>query len=503
MRVADFVTGAQRELVDELIQRQVRERQDVTAEFEVVTRQGERRVLEVSTSPHPARRHAGGDPGHRARRHRAQGTGTGAAQPDDHRRPDEAVQPPGLPHARRAAPQAGRAEEERRLPAVCRPRWPEDHQRHLRAPRRRPRAHRRGRHPAHQLPQRRHHRAPGRRRVHRVSHRGGGRERLDPDRAGSTSSCSATTTRTSRAATGWRSASASPASSPTAPGASTSCSSTPTRRSISRSDRRGADAASLTASRIASVFPRLEASFPFSGSPRPVPRPTINRCRPRAPPAASVRLPTPAQSSSSPASGWSPSSRWWCRCSAIRGCRRMCRTATCGWPAAWSRPTGPKPTPAALSATLSQAPPGAVRVPALDAQGYVLDGGTHVTLGGTPAALAIYHNALRDLVTWHGVAGTARRSSADAGPAGPGRPALRHALQGLDDHCVLAGRPDPDGRHVRVAGRARDGHRAGRIGRRATLIQSARRSSWTATQHRCRCDSFVGACLARPASTAR
>ena len=49
MRVADFVTGAQRELVDELIQRQVRERQDLTAEFEVVTRQGERRVLEVST----------------------------------------------------------------------------------------------------------------------------------------------------------------------------------------------------------------------------------------------------------------------------------------------------------------------------------------------------------------------------------------------------------------------------------------------------------------------
>jgi diguanylate cyclase (GGDEF)-like protein/PAS domain S-box-containing protein len=49
MRLADFVTGAQRELVDELIQRQVRERQDVTAEFEVVTRQGERRVLEVST----------------------------------------------------------------------------------------------------------------------------------------------------------------------------------------------------------------------------------------------------------------------------------------------------------------------------------------------------------------------------------------------------------------------------------------------------------------------
>ena len=49
MRVADFVTENQRALVNELIQRQVRERQDVTAEFEVVTRSGERRVLEVST----------------------------------------------------------------------------------------------------------------------------------------------------------------------------------------------------------------------------------------------------------------------------------------------------------------------------------------------------------------------------------------------------------------------------------------------------------------------
>jgi diguanylate cyclase (GGDEF)-like protein/PAS domain S-box-containing protein len=49
MRIADFVTGSQRALVDDLIQRQVRERQDVTAEFEVLTRQGESRVLEVST----------------------------------------------------------------------------------------------------------------------------------------------------------------------------------------------------------------------------------------------------------------------------------------------------------------------------------------------------------------------------------------------------------------------------------------------------------------------
>jgi len=70
-------------------------------------------------------------------------------------------------------------------------------------------------------------------------------------------------------------------------------------------------------------------------------------------------------------------------------------------------PDRPEVRPAALSASLSQAPPGAVRVPGLDEAGYTLDGGTHVVLGGMPAAIAIYHNALRDLATWHGVAGTA------------------------------------------------------------------------------------------------
>lgn len=61
--------------------------------------------------------------------------------------------------------------------------------------------------------------------------------------------------------------------------------------------------------------------------------------------------------------------------------------------------------PVALAAALSAAPPGAVRVPLLQSQGYALAGGAHVELGGTPAALAIYHNALRDMVTWHAVAG--------------------------------------------------------------------------------------------------
>jgi diguanylate cyclase (GGDEF)-like protein/PAS domain S-box-containing protein len=49
MRVADFVPGPQRALVDELIQRQARDGQDVTIEFEVITKYGERKVLEVST----------------------------------------------------------------------------------------------------------------------------------------------------------------------------------------------------------------------------------------------------------------------------------------------------------------------------------------------------------------------------------------------------------------------------------------------------------------------
>ncbi len=59
--------------------------------------------------------------------------------------------------------------------------------------------------------------------------------------------------------------------------------------------------------------------------------------------------------------------------------------------------------PEALSSTLSAAPPGAVRVPALEADGFRLDGGGHVSLGGQPAALAIYHNAEQDLVVWHAV----------------------------------------------------------------------------------------------------
>ncbi len=59
--------------------------------------------------------------------------------------------------------------------------------------------------------------------------------------------------------------------------------------------------------------------------------------------------------------------------------------------------------PAALSTDLSAVAPGAVRVPALEASGFRLEGGGHVSLGGAPSAIAIYHNAQLDLVVWHAV----------------------------------------------------------------------------------------------------
>jgi hypothetical protein len=60
-----------------------------------------------------------------------------------------------------------------------------------------------------------------------------------------------------------------------------------------------------------------------------------------------------------------------------------------------------------LSARLSAGPPGLVRVPPLEAAGWHLEGGTHVTLGGRPAATAIYRSALRDYLVWHAFDGRA------------------------------------------------------------------------------------------------
>lgn len=62
---------------------------------------------------------------------------------------------------------------------------------------------------------------------------------------------------------------------------------------------------------------------------------------------------------------------------------------------------------AALSARLAEAPPGEVRVPALDAAGWRLEGGTHVSLGGEPAATAIYRNGIGEYLVWQAVAGDA------------------------------------------------------------------------------------------------
>jgi diguanylate cyclase (GGDEF)-like protein/PAS domain S-box-containing protein len=49
MRVSDFMAEGHRDLVENLIQRQVRDRQDTASEFEIVTRSGERRIVEVRT----------------------------------------------------------------------------------------------------------------------------------------------------------------------------------------------------------------------------------------------------------------------------------------------------------------------------------------------------------------------------------------------------------------------------------------------------------------------
>ena len=318
MRVADFVTRrAARRWCDELIQRQVRERQDLTAEFEVVTRQGERRVLEVSTCL--------------IERDGAPVEIQGIARDVTERKEQEQalrsltiIDDLTKLYNRRGFLTLA----ERHLKLAVRKKTGvfllfadldglkiiNDTFGHLEGDRALIDA----------------------ADILRASFRSadiiarlGGDEftvfpieaaaesAVDPDRPARRARCSATTTPTSRAGTGWRSASASPASSPTAPGASTSCSSTPTRRSTSRSDcGRAVTLRRASAPRRASALQSTD----------------VHRQRRRA---ASVRWPTPAPSSSSPASGLSPSSGSCCRSSAIRACRRTSRTATCAWPAAW------------------------------------------------------------------------------------------------------------------------------------------------------------------------
>lgn len=69
-------------------------------------------------------------------------------------------------------------------------------------------------------------------------------------------------------------------------------------------------------------------------------------------------------------------------------------------------PAAAGPDAAGVSRVLSAVPPGLVRVPDLSAAGFALTGGGHVTLGGAPAAVAIYQDGQRDLLVWHAFAGT-------------------------------------------------------------------------------------------------
>lgn len=60
---------------------------------------------------------------------------------------------------------------------------------------------------------------------------------------------------------------------------------------------------------------------------------------------------------------------------------------------------------AELTTSFGVEPPGVVRVPDLSDQGFALSGGTRAEVGGAPAAIAIYRNALQDLMVWTAVAG--------------------------------------------------------------------------------------------------
>jgi anti-sigma factor RsiW len=64
------------------------------------------------------------------------------------------------------------------------------------------------------------------------------------------------------------------------------------------------------------------------------------------------------------------------------------------------------PDAAGVSHALSAGPPGSVRVPDLSPADFALTGGSRVTLGGAPAAVAIYQDGQRDLLVWHALAGT-------------------------------------------------------------------------------------------------
>ena len=69
-------------------------------------------------------------------------------------------------------------------------------------------------------------------------------------------------------------------------------------------------------------------------------------------------------------------------------------------------PTIPVTDSVALSTSLARSAPGAVRVPAIEASGWRLDGGARGELGGRPAATAIYRNAIGEFLVWQAVDGS-------------------------------------------------------------------------------------------------
>ena len=70
------------------------------------------------------------------------------------------------------------------------------------------------------------------------------------------------------------------------------------------------------------------------------------------------------------------------------------------------RPEIPLPEVDSLSVQLRDRFGHSVRVPALAAHRFTLEGGAISEPGGTPAAVAIYHSHLRDLLVWHAYAGS-------------------------------------------------------------------------------------------------
>ena len=192
------------------------------------------------------------------------------------------------------------------------------------------------------------------------------------------------------------------------------------------------------------------------------------------------------------------SSRWWRRCSAIRASRRTCRTATCAWPAGW----WPR-LPVQTHGPGRDAVAGAARrgAGASARQAGLQSRGRHARQARwPPAAIAIYHNALRDLVTWHGVVGTLEEL-----PATPDLRVLggrRYAMHYKGSTTIVFWEEGPILMAVTSALPAEHVMAIAVGRRRATLIQSARRAAPERHLPSMPARQLRWGLLARPASTA-